>query len=421
MKDLLENFRRFTEGTTALANKLQKDRANKLQKDMENEKHGAALRKALKQLGVNQETTATMPEPVKPVRVMPRMIEKILEDRGFYVNRFVDEGQHGKIWELEGSNSGRRLAVKIVSVLLAGQQATTEERNYRWILKNRAELPAEIKHHLVNVYSVDRLLGEDITNHRDQPYQMAEGAVMIVMELLTPAPKEVLDTLLMGDHDDEIPTNKIKRIFGSEGAVTDLVTQMAKSISPHMTAAVDRWSKWHLDTLIKQVTNAFLTGENPRENMYVDYGRLSRYHAPSFEPHGPRLLNIFFNKIDNMLPDYVKKHELDKNADPRLRDYFATRRQGVLDSVSQELDDRLYYNLKKQVVPMTFGRSPNAALGGADKHTQETFSEAEGLLNAMEYLHGEDFTPRDMHTGNIMMRPDSSQLVMVDVGLFGKR
>jgi predicted unusual protein kinase regulating ubiquinone biosynthesis (AarF/ABC1/UbiB family) len=70
---------------------------------------------------------------------------------------------------------------------------------------------------------------------------------------------------------------------------------------------------------------------------------------------------------------------------------------------------------------MTFGRSPNAALGGADKHTQETFSEAEGLLNAMEYLHGEDFTPRDMHTGNIMMRPDSGQLVMVDVGLFGKR
>lgn len=70
---------------------------------------------------------------------------------------------------------------------------------------------------------------------------------------------------------------------------------------------------------------------------------------------------------------------------------------------------------------MTFGRSPNAALGGGDKHTQETFSEAEGLLNAMEYLHGEDFTPRDMHTGNVMMRPDSGQLVMVDVGLFGAR
>ena len=406
MKDLLENFRRFSEGLTA---------------DQENEKHGAALRKALKQLGMNQDATATAPKPVKPVRVMPRRLEKLLQDRGFWINRFIDEGRYGKLWELEGSNSGRRLAVKVVSALLAGQQVDAEEKNYRWILENRADLPEEVKRHLVNVYSVDRIPGKDIVDRNDQPYQMAEGALVIVMELLTPAPKEVLGTLLMDDPDEEIPTSKIKRTFASEGAITELVTNMAKSISPHMTAAVDRWSKWHLDTLIKQVTNAFLTGENPRENMYVDYGSLSRYHAPSFKPHGPRLLNIFFDRVDKMLPDFVKQYELDKQKDPRMKEYFATRRQAVMDTTSRELDDRLFYNLKRQVVPMTYSRGPEAHLGGGGKHTQETFSEAEGLLNAMEHLHGEDFTPRDMHTGNIMMRPDSGQLVMVDVGLFGKR
>jgi len=406
MKDLLENFRRFSEGLTA---------------DQENEKHGAALRKALKQLGMNQDATATAPKPVKPVRVMPRRLEKLLQDRGFWINRFIDEGRYGKLWELEGSNSGRRLAVKVVSALLAGQQVDAEEKNYRWILENRADLPEEVKRHLVNVYSVDRIPGKDIVDRNDQPYQMAEGALVIVMELLTPAPKEVLGTLLMDDPDEEIPTSKIKRTFASEGAITELVTNMAKSISPHMTAAVDRWSKWHLDTLIKQVTNAFLTGENPRENMYVDYGSLSRYHAPSFKPHGPRLLNIFFDRVDKMLPDFVKQYELDKQKDPRMKEYFATRRQAVMETTSKELDDRLFYNLKRQVVPMTYSRGPEAHLGGGGKHTQETFSEAEGLLNAMEHLHGEDFTPRDMHTGNIMMRPDSGQLVMVDVGLFGKR
>ncbi len=397
MKDLFENFRRFTEG----------DSTN--------------LKKAMRNLGINT-ATATAPKPEKPKRVMPPRLEKLLQDRGFWVNRFIDEGQYGKLWELEGSNSGRRLAVKVVSVLLAGQQVNVEERNYRWILENRADLPEEVKRHLVNVYSVDRIPGKDLVDpKREQPYQMAEGALVIIMELLTPAPKEVLGTLLMDDPDEEIPTNKIKRIFGSEGAVTELVTNMAKSISPHMTAAVDRWSKWHLDTLIKQVTNAFLTGENPRENVYVDYGRLSRYHAPSFKPHGPRLLNIFFDRVDKMLPDFVKQYELDKQKDPRMKEYFATRRQAVMDTTSRELDDRLFYNLKRQVVPMTYSRGPEAHLGGGGKHTQETFSEAEGLLNAMEHLHGEDFTPRDMHTGNIMMRPDSGQLVMVDVGLFGKR
>ena len=133
MKDILENFKRFTEG----------DSTN--------------LKKAMKDLGMNVDTaTATEPPPVKPKRVMPRRLENILEDRGFYVNRFVDEGQYGKIWELEG-RSGRRLAVKVVSVLLAGQQVDIEEKNYRWILENRADLPEEVRRHLVNVYSVDLL------------------------------------------------------------------------------------------------------------------------------------------------------------------------------------------------------------------------------------------------------------------------
>jgi len=394
MKDLFENFRQFTENTQV-----------------------DALKKAMKDLGMNADT-ATAPKPEKPKRVMPPRLKELLEDRGFYVNRFLDEGKYGKVWEIEGSNSGRRLAVKVVSVLLGGQQVDTEEKNYRWILENRASLPDEVKQHLVNVYSVDRIPGKDIVNHREQPYQMAEGALVVIMELLAPAPKEVLGTLLLDDPDEEIPTNKIKRTFASEGAVTELVTSMAKSISPHMTAAVDRWSKWHLNTLIKQVTSAFLSGENPRENMYVDYGRLSRYHAPSFKPHGPRLLNIFFDKVDKMLPDFVKQYELDKQKDPRMKEYFATRRQAVMDTTSKELDYRLFYGLRKQVVPMTYRYGPEAQLGGADKYTQETFSEAEGLLNAMEYLHGKSFSPRDMHTGNVMMRPDSGQLVMVDVGLF---
>ena len=411
MKNLFENFRRFTEGETT--DSEMKDLLNKMKQANAEDR----LKQAMKDLGMGVET-ATAPKPVKPKRVMPRRLEKMLEEHGYYVNRFIDEGQYGKIWEIEGSNTGRRLAVKVVSVLLGGQQVDNEEKNYRWILENRASLPDEVKQHLVNVYAVYRVPGKDIVDRNEQPYQMSEGALVILMELLKPAPKEVLGTLFLDDPDEEIPTNKIKRIFANEGAMNELITNMAKSISPHMTAAVDRWSKWHLDTLIKQVAGAYFAGENPRENMYVDYGRLNRYHAPSFKPHGPRLLNIFFDKVDKMLPDFVKKYELDKQKDPRMKEYFATRRQAVMETTSKELDERLFYHLKKQVVPMTYKYGPEAQLGGADKYTKETFSEAEGLLNAMEYLHGKNFSPRDMHTGNILMRPDSGQLVMVDVGLF---
>ena len=99
MKLLLESFRQFTEGVST---------------DVRQAHDRDLLKQVLKDLGAN--TTTAKPEP-KPVRVIPQMLEKILEDRGFYVNRFIGEGQYGKIWELEGSNSGRRLAVKVVSAL----------------------------------------------------------------------------------------------------------------------------------------------------------------------------------------------------------------------------------------------------------------------------------------------------------------
>ena len=114
MKDLFENFRRFSEGVST---------------DVRNAHDRDLLKKVLKDLGAEPAETDTAPKPVKPVRVMPRRLESMLEDRGFWVNRFVDEGQYGKIWELEG-RSGRRLAVKVVSVLLAGQQVDKEEQNY---------------------------------------------------------------------------------------------------------------------------------------------------------------------------------------------------------------------------------------------------------------------------------------------------
>ena len=151
----------------------------------------------------------------------------------------------------------------------------------------------------------------------------------------------------------------------------------------------------------------------------MDYGKLQYYvGGDSFKPHGQRLLNILFNKIDSTLPDYVKKYALNKDQDPELKDYYANRRQHIMQSVSYDLDQALYYYMKKQVVPMSYGAPTPAYTGGAGEQTQGAFPEAAGLLDAMKYLDIENYTPKDMHSKNIMMRPDSGQLVMVDVGLF---
>jgi hypothetical protein len=77
-----------------------------------------------------------------------------------------------------------------------------------------------------------------------------------------------------------------------------------------------------------------------------------------------------------------------------------------------------YYVNKKQVIPMTYGMPKDRPLGGSGPGVQGAFPEIEGILNAMKHLTQMGFNPRDMHTENIMMRADTNQLVMTDVGLF---
>jgi serine/threonine protein kinase len=383
MKLLLENWREFV-----------------------TEDRKADLKNALKTHGLRGDSvdaTATHTPPPKPKRIIAPKLEEIMEDRGFYVNRFIDEGKYGKIWELEGSNSGRRLAMKVVSVLLAGQQVDREEENYRWILENRASLPAEVKDYIVNVYSVDRIPGKDLVDVKGQPYQMESGALVIVMELLEPAPKQVVNDLLARGKDDPLASHKEARIFKDEGAVYELVQNLVLRIDGYMAAAVDGYSRADAQRLIKSVTQAFFSGDDSaaRKNMFVDYGQIRYLAYSDFEPRH-RLLNILFNKVDAEIPEE--------------NEY----RVSILQSAAQELDDKAHYYLQKQVVPIHQRVHPHAPAGHAGTRTQEAFPEAAGLLSAMEYLHGKKWSPGDVHHKNVMARPQSGQLVIVDVGLFKK-
>ena len=353
-------------------------------------------------------TGAYTPADPSVPRLAPRL-EEIMEDRGFYVNRFIDEGKYGKIWELEGGNTGRRAAMKVVSGLLAGQQIDREESNYRWILQNRTSLPPDVKSYLVDVYSVDRIAGEDLVNHRGQPYQMAEGALVVVMELLTPAPEDVVDQIL-GHPDEYVLPDKEARILKDEGAVYELIQNLVLRIIGYVSAAVDGHSPQDTKKLINAAHRAFLTGDTTLalKNTYVDYSELEYigYTNPATGEHYPpvsderkRLLNILFNLVDRAVPE---------------GDY----RESIIQSAARELDDKAHYYLNKQVVPIHQGEPSWSEYGGADKYTQQAFPEAEGLMDAMKHLFGERWQPKDIHHKNVMVRPSTNQLVLVDVGLF---
>jgi GNAT superfamily N-acetyltransferase len=294
--------------------------------------------------------------------------------------------------------------MKVVSVLLAGQQVDREEENYRWILENRASLPAEVKDYLVNVYSVDRIPGKDLTDRKGQPYQMESGALVIVMELLEPAPEQVVNDLFARDRDAPLARQKEARIFKDEGAVYELVQNLVMRIDGYMSAAVDDYSRADAQRLIKSVTQAFFSGDAAaaRKNMFVNYDELPYlgYEHQEMTDSRRRLLNVLFNKVDAEIPEE--------------NEY----RVSILQYAANELDDKAHYYLQKQVIPISQRVHPDSPSGTSGTQTQEAFPEAAGLLNAMKYLHGKKWSPGDIHHKNVMARPQSGQIVIVDVGLF---
>jgi len=59
--------------------------------------------------------------------------------------------------------------------------------------------------------------------------------------------------------------------------------------------------------------------------------------------------------------------------------------------------------------------------GGAEKYTQAAFPEVDNLMGAMQYLTNvEKFSPGDVHYKNVMIRPGTRELVIMDLGLFKK-
>jgi hypothetical protein len=83
-----------------------------------------------------------------------------------------------------------------------------------------------------------------------------------------------------------------------------------------------------------------------------------------------------------------------------------------LRSFGNTVSDQLKGQLAKSVIPSQMGSRSQYDV------RKTAFPEAESLFNAMDYVHKDEFVPGDVHGRNVMVRPNSNVLVIVDVGMF---
>ena len=83
------------------------------------------------------------------------------------------------------------------------------------------------------------------------------------------------------------------------------------------------------------------------------------------------------------------------------------------------LEDVLQDILEKQIVPIHGGHGRASVAGKHGEKVERNFPEAQGLIRAMKYfLETEKWQPKDVHSGNVMVRPGTKNFVITDLGLF---
>lgn len=297
------------------------------------------------------------------------------EDAGFYFDRKLGKGMMGEVYLVENKKTGERNAMKHVVKRLYGgpDTADREAQNYRFAMDNKASMNKKFAKYLPDVYNIEETVKD----------------YFIFMELLEDIPDRVKADLfaLNSDDADLSRHEKYTRLFKDPEAIYEVIIQG-------------------------------LYG-----NLQLRQGDPNVYHDVMQE-----VPNIVMKKITEMsghnweflpaetLSDLVAEASLpyleqDSSFYEQLPKYF-----------KRELSEIYTDILQKQIVPVHGGHGRVSAAGKAGEKVERNFPEAEGLMRAMKhFLDQQNWQPKDIHSGNVMVRPGTKNFVITDLGLFSLR
>ena len=294
---------------------------------------------------------------------------------GFYFDRKLGKGQMGEVYLVENKETGERNAMKHVVKSLYGGPNTAEReaQNYQFAMNNKAKMNQKFAKYLPDVYNV-------IETTKDY---------FIFMELLENIPDRVKSDLFALNQDDiDLPREqKYARLFKDTEAVYEILNAVF-------------------------YTNLMLMQGDRRVHDQI------RMNVP----------NAMIKRIAELSDEDLISDPSGVLADLAVEESMKYLRQdpGYYDSLpeylKQNLEDSFQDTLEKQIVPVHGGHGRVSAAGKSGEKVERNFPEAQGLMRAMKYfLERENWQPKDVHSGNVMVRPGTKDFVITDLGLFSLR
>jgi hypothetical protein len=358
----------------------------------------------------------TKPDP-QPARRSLTGLGLFLKEKGYYLDKVLGSGKDGIVYQATNIKTGQKVAVKTIAIDQGeGADAEREVKNYKFVKDNYDSL-GENKKYLPVVYEASM---EDIPVQGEGMDGITMRKGFIIMEQLEPLPSEVARAMFVigggSKTNKEARIKRDRRLLKNPALVTSMLGMAWGLVNPKTTEKLLTFEA--VEAAEPKILELFFTtNTEPMNNSYI--------RRMAMSDKGKELMtlyvNITYQEMLNHLPPEEKKG--------KIEDYETKIKQLIEDSektIKEDLIESFYQAYARPLVTGAAGITPppKSGLRGFDftwfgeEEAEEDFPEIIGVRAAMKEFAGRDFKPYDVHAGNVMMRPGTNDIVIVDLGRF---
>jgi len=334
-----------------------------------------------------------------------------LISKGYDLDTRLGGGVDGTVYRAIDKKTGKNVAVKVVPYTTKGDM-DREAANYKFILDNRGSLGQYAKYFPV-VYSSEI---DEIPADRETMEGRKIEAAIIIMEELEPLPDDIARSLFSTNvnykKDKQAREQRDKRIFKNPKLVGNLISMAVSltdpaSTQPYISIEAEEAAK---QKIIRRLFARSNVPVAPLPSSIVPRGSMG------MTSKAKELMSLF---VTTMYSEMLKNPEDEKELEI-VKDYRSI--------ISRNLAGAFLEAYSRPIVSGGDAGElrPKSALRGFDQYysaedeVASEFPESIGVRQAMKALAGEGLKPFDVHNANVMMRPKTKDIVIVDLGRFRK-
>jgi len=348
-------------------------------------------------------------QPTRPVPQTERRpltgLALFLSEKGFYLDKLLGSGMDGKVYKATNKETGQTVAVKTIDADQGGgASAEREVKNYKFVKDNYNSL-GKNKKYLPIVYQASM---EDIPVRGEGLDGTKKKTGFIIMEELKELPSEVARAIfaIAGNSKRNKKARELrdKRLLKNPRLVSSLLN-IAWSL---MGRQGEYLSSEAQEAAEKRIMEQFFSGTLPA----VLPDPYTRKMAMS--EMGKKLMTLYIQITYEEMLKHPKSEEL-KDIIDQYKQHFT---ETLLISFEQAYSKPLVSGAAGKELTQKSGLRGMDQFYGQEEELEKEFPEIAGVRAAMKEFSGKEFKPFDVHAGNVMMRPGTNDIVIVDLGRF---